>query len=422
VEGTRSVLADQVIDGSERSEKRALFFVFDGGTGVGHLRRLCCIARKLQGHFSCLIVTGHRAAAHWFVPEECEYVHIPSWDSLLPTKAKYWGRKPFITLSEGDAIKLRKGMLSAIVKSFAPDVIFVDHLPLGANEELADIIKETQCPKYLVTRGIQNETENLRGLIFGGAAHDYLENYYHKILVACDSNIFNFTQQYNLSPELSSKSFHTGYVIENVSQAMISKTREDRGLKGDDIWAVASAGGGQLGEALIERTIKLAGSAPGIKFDIVLGPRSNIRWDGAHRNAIHDGDNIRLHKGTGEMPYLHAGADLVISSGGYNSLLETLQGNAKILCFPVRKDRRDEQYRHATCLKKFVDIEVSTEVDDLPALFQGAVDSLEPGRHHDRRQELNFNGAACIEKIVHEDMRLIESNPLAPQRTQREEG
>ena len=49
-------------DTSETLQKRALFYVFDGGTGVGHLQRLACIARQMQGRFACLIVTGHRAA------------------------------------------------------------------------------------------------------------------------------------------------------------------------------------------------------------------------------------------------------------------------------------------------------------------------------------------------------------------------
>src|SRR3954468_14248736 len=132
------------------SQKRALFYVFDGGTGVGHLRRLACIARQMQGRFACLIVTGHRAAAHWFIPEECEYVHLPSWDSLLAAKAHYWGRKPFIALDKQDAVRLRMEILNGIVRGFQPDAIFVDHLPLGAEEELATILEETRCNKYLV--------------------------------------------------------------------------------------------------------------------------------------------------------------------------------------------------------------------------------------------------------------------------------
>lgn len=106
------------------------------------------------------------------------------------------------------------------------------------------------------------------------------------------------------------------------------------------------------------------------------------------------------------MPYLHASADLVITSGGYNSLLETLQGNAKILCFPKRQDQRDEQYRHTACLKKFVDIEVSTDFAGLPALFDRALASLHPGEPCDRRRELDFDGAASIERVVLDDLGL----------------
>ena len=83
-----------------------------------------------------------------------------------------------------------------------------------------------------------------------------------------------------------------------------------------------------------------------------------------------------------------------------------MQGNARILCFPYRKDQRDEQYHHAACLKKFVDIEVSTELSELPALFQRAIGSLDRRGPGDRRRESDFNGASEIEKIVVGDLEL----------------
>jgi len=185
----------------------------------------------------------------------------------------------------------------------------------------------------------------------------------------------------------------------------ITRTRENRGLESGDVWVVASAGGGQLGEALIESCLELARTHRDIVFDIVFGPRSNLPWEGGHRTVV-DSGNVRLHKESHQMPDFHASADLVISSGGYNSLLETMQGNARILCFPLRKDRRDEQYHHATCLKKFVDIEVSVDLDDLPALFERAIGSIRHRELCDRRGELDFNGVAAIEKIVLDDVAL----------------
>jgi len=381
-----------------------MFFVFDGGTGIGHLRRLARIAKRLQGPFSCLIVTGHRAAAHWFVPEECEYIHLPSWDSLLESKARYWGRRPFLLLEESEALLLRKKILSAVVEAFVPDVIFVDHLPLGMREELADIINQTRCVKYLVTRGLLNESDNLRHLTLGRKAQDYLRSYYHKILVASDKRVVDFSKQYEVSSDIGAKTVHTGYIAESVPPDIIKRTRDERRLAKDDIWVVASAGGGQRGEELIEACLNLANHRKDIVFDIVVGPRSGLPWKEDHTLIIRE--NIRLHKEVTHMPFLHASADLVISSGGYNSLLEALQGNAKILCFPFWKDQRDEQFQHATSLKKFVGIEVSTDVSDLPGLFERAVSSLDGNGAQDRRRELDFNGVANIERIVLRDIAL----------------
>lgn len=387
------------------AQKRALFYVFDGGTGVGHLRRLCCIARQLQGRFACLIVTGHRAAAHWFVPEECEYVHLPSWDSLIETKAHYWGRKPFLALDKPAAVRLRSEILAGVVAAFQPDAIFVDHLPLGAEEELATILATTRARKYLVTRGVQNETEDLQRLIFGGKAQEYLKTQYDRIFVASDPRVFEFARAYDIAPEVRAKTVQTGYVSQPIAAAQIATTRADRGLRDGERWVVASAGGGQLGERLIEACIELAGAHPTIAFDVVMGPRSKLAWADPHRTFV-DRGRLRLHKEVPHMPYLNASADLVISSAGYNTLLEAVQGQAEILCFPFRTDLRDEQYQHALRLKQFVHLELSTDVGELPALFGRALERLGPHRQADRRAELDLAGAARIEQIVAQDLGL----------------
>lgn len=388
---------------SECSQKRALFYVFDGGTGVGHLRRLASIAKRLQGPLACLIVTGHRAAAHWFIPEECEYIHLPSWDSLLETKARYWGRAPFVLLAKRSAIRLRREILKGIVRGFQPDAIFVDHLPLGAEEELAMILKNTSCRKYFVTRGVLNETEDLRRLILGGKAYQYLGMYYDRVFAASDPKVFDFARQYNISGNLRDKTVHTGYVVQSIPPGLIARTRAERGLSEDDIWIVASAGGGQLGERLIEGCLELADKHPKIAFDVVMGPRSNLSWRPQHAPLLVR-NRLRLHKEVPYMPYLNASADLVISSGGYNTLLEALQGKGDILCFPFRTDQRDEQYQHAVRLKQYVNIEVSTDLRDLPTLFDRALARLGAPRSDDRRAELDLGGAARIAGIVLRDL------------------
>lgn len=100
--------------GAANSRYRALFYVFDGGSGIGHLRRLSRIAAAMQERFSCLIVTGHDVGPQWIVPPGCEYVRLPAWDSILPAKAAYWGRAPFLDVDIDEAVHLRRSILQGV--------------------------------------------------------------------------------------------------------------------------------------------------------------------------------------------------------------------------------------------------------------------------------------------------------------------
>ena len=393
-----------------RRQKRAIFFVFDGGTGLGHLRRLSCIARALQGRFSCLIVTGHRAAAHWFVPAECEYIHIPAWDSLLSEKAAYWDREPFLAGGPDVAFAFRRDLLQGIVDAYKPEVMFVDHLPLGMRGELERIVATTKCRKYLVTRAVQNETEDLDRLLLTGAAFQSIKRSYDRVFVAIDDRVFDFRDRYPALDAVADKFCPVGYVIQPIGADVIARKRKGRGLGPENLWAVASAGGGQHGEALIVESCGLAATFREIAFDVVIGPRSNLSPEPLADRLV-AADNLRLHREVSDMADLHAAADIVISSGGYNSLLETLQGHARIVCVPSRKSERDEQYLHAASLRRFVAIDVDTDVAKLPAMFACAVASHRKERNEDQRGELDFEGAANIKRIVFADMGLAHPLP-----------
>ena len=386
----------------ERRQWRALFYVFDGGTGIGHLRRLARLAEVLQGSFACLLVTGHRTAAEWFVPTECEYVHLPAWDTLLESKASYWGRRPFLDVDVGGAVRLRREIIAGVLRGFEPDVIFVDHLPLGAEGELATFIESSAARKYLITRGVQNETMDLASLLLEGDARHALEHHYDRVFAAVDRRVFDFGAHFDLGAAIREKTEHTGYISAPITSAQIAASRRARGLGPEDLWVVASAGGGQLGEPLLERCLEVARRHAGVAFDVVVGPRSRLEWADTNQTSIVDG-RLRVHRGSSAMPQMNASADIVISSAGYNTLMEAIQGRNRILCFPLRPNDKDEQFVHATRLKEFVDIEVSNHLSELPTMLERALaDGNRLGA--DRREELRVDGAAEIAQLVVEDL------------------
>ncbi|WP_402721341.1 hypothetical protein [Janthinobacterium rivuli] len=391
---------------SQRAPKtryRALFYVFDGGSGIGHLRRLARIAAAMQDRFSCLIVTGHDVGPQWIVPSGCEYIRLPAWDNLIPAKAAYWGRTPFLDVTLSEAVELRRAILEGIFKGFQPDVLLVDHLPLGAHEELAPIIRNGDCRKYLITRGIQNETEDLQRLVLGGDALESLSRNYARIFSAIDERIFDFSASYGLPAEIAQKISSIGYVAPPGALDLRAATRAKRGIADDALWVVASAGGGQWGEQLMEACMALTTLDTAVHFDIVLGPRSKLAHS-VNPPELHDDGRVRLHAACPDLADLHSSADLVITTGGYNSLLEALRGQARILCLPYRKDHSDEPVRHAHCLQQHVDLQVETDIALLPAMFEKALKACRTGPARDRRRDIKMDGARNIAQMIFNDL------------------
>lgn len=378
-------------------QKRILFFVHDG-TGLGHLRRVAQIAEALQGPCAALIVTGLREAA-WLVPPQSEYVHLPSLDSLMPQKSRYWGLKPFLETTQEDALALRRTLIEATIESFRPDAMFLDFLPLGKHDEMLWAVEHYPCLKYFILRGVLDHPENVRYDILGGRGEAALELHYNRVFVTADQRICDVATEYELSAAIATKISYTGYVVRPVGSDTIARVRAERRITDSRKWVVCSAGGGKLGEQLIKECERLARGHPDLVFDIVVGPRSSTPWSQLASEVTEEG-NVRYMRHTRYLPLLHASADAVICSGGYNSMLETLQGNGVVISAPVQLRTNDEQYIHAERLAKFAPV---LTVTDHTRLSETLVTALN-GRVSASSFPLDCGGADAIRRIVLNDL------------------
>lgn len=386
-------------------QKRVLFYVHNG-TGLGHLRRLSRLAAAIQGECACLVVSGHRAAS-FIVGNDSEYVHLPSYDNLMPNKSRYWGRKPFMEIDRENAIKFRTSLINSTVEAFEPDVIVVDYLPLGKYQELSSVISNYPAKKYFIMRGVMDHTDNIHLSALNVAGENTLEEYFDRILVACDEKICNVTDEYSLNQKISDKLSYIGYVSEPVSPISIDKIRRERGLTPKDVWVVCSSGGGALGEKLISECEKLTRSFPIFHFDIVLGPRSSLNWEFLAGDIIQCG-NIRLHRECHYMSSLNAAANIVICSGGYNSLVESMEGGSRIICVPTQHQTNDEQFIHPSRLMDFYPIEIITDLYELSSCLKEASQKLDQPIAP-IRTVLNFEGIDNFQKTISSDLN-VESN------------
>lgn len=395
IPATESSLQDiPLFDDNVLAQPRILLFVHDG-KGLGHLRRVCRIARALQGDCAVLIISGHRDAC-WLVPDVCEFVHIPSLDSLDSLRSQDWAREPFWRNGSIQGRRLRGAIIESVVKNFKPDVIIVDYLPMGKNSELYKIIQEnTHAKCYLILRGVLDEPQRIDAVFFNPRARYLIENRYDRILVTADQMVVDVAAEYGFNGIITSKIIYTGYVVEPVCNEARIQARLRRRVPDSAKWVVCSAGGGVEGEELVERVINFADRFPSVYFDLILGPRSRSRINPALASK---GDQILVRKQDTTLPILHAAADIVICRGGYNSLLESIQGNARVIVVPIEKS--GDQRSHAVRLSNFNPISVC----NLDALEQEFQITLNSGALAMTRQKLDFDGINSFRKIIFGDL------------------
>jgi predicted glycosyltransferase len=341
------------------AQKRVLFFVYDGG-GIGHLTRLSKIAGHIQGPCASLVVTGHRSAS-WIVPEHCEFIHLPSLDSLFSSRASYWGREPFLSTTKSDALGLRAGILSAIVEHFRPDAIFLDYLPCGKFDEMRKVLEEHPARKYFVLRGVLDRPEVVRAEIFDPASLPLLDRVYERIFVTCDERVIDLSEEYGLTEAVSRKLAYVGYVVNPVSGEALSVARAARGLDPRRPWIVCSTGSGKYKERLLRGCEEVALSHPAAFWDIVAGPKAR---PGESTPGAGSTGHIAYHREVQELPLWNAACDLTICHGGYNTLMEAISGRTPVVVWPGPDF---EQSAHAERLSRHYPIRLIHNTEGLRA-------------------------------------------------------
>ena len=330
-------------------QNRILLFIFDA-TGLGHLRRMARIANEL-GAFAVLVVTG-MDEAEWIVPSSCEVLRLPrlaGGRSLFKKGDRTWSG-----LSSAEAARIRRRALQAAFEDFRPDAVLVDYLPFGKCEELFDVLSGCRALKYFILRGIVDAADYG---VLSGSATDAIASVYDRILVACDARIVDVAREYAFTAAAADKICYVGYVAP-IPQAR-SLARTARGVHDSQKWVVCSVGGGRGAADLPRRCAELAAQLPTVLFDVVYGPHSELAEIPAGAPQ-----NCRISRERRDLPDLHAAADVVVSGGGYNSIIEAAIGGARVLVWPSRA-QDDEQYIQARRLGAYHPIRLLGSIDEL---------------------------------------------------------
>lgn len=201
---------------------------------------------------------------------------------------------------------------------------------------------------------------------------------------------------------------YIGFVTYSVSDNDIKIVRNNYLSSSNQKWMVCSAGGGKRGEEFIKKCIELSrdNRLKDWKVDIIFGYYSSILWPfGDVFN--YTTKNVTFHKWIKDLYLLHASADCVVCSGGYNTLTETMQGIKKhVFSYSVMNyEEEDEQVNNIRSLSKYYYIK---EIESLNTLVETTIDSIHNFQNFNQIQ-LNMNGIKNATLIIMKDLNSINT-------------
>jgi predicted glycosyltransferase len=318
------------------------------GFGLGHLSRTIYLAqhvRALNPRASILIITSSPAAHCLALPEDFEYIKLPS-----VTKTGVERYRPHLDASLEAVVALRSALLLSTVQHLRPDVLLIDHRPLGLKKEVLPTLQwiRESAPEIQTVAGLRDVIDEADTVVRDWTAqniYDALEHLFDSVLVYGDRSILDSTKEYAFPRSVAGKTSFTGYLGRDSTRRSREEVRAALGLDGQRL-IVVHAGGGGDGGALIVTYLQCIDRLPAdVHSLVVTGPLMDRR------------EYERLQAGAANLPVTLvecqedlasciAAADLSVSMGGYNTVCEILSARVRAVVIP-RIFPRQEQYIRA---------------------------------------------------------------------------
>lgn len=323
---------------------RIMFYGHDS-FGLGHLRRCLTLADSLRDRLpdaSILIVTGSPCATQFPVPEGVDVLKLPS---VTKEGAHYVSLR--LGFDMESMLRLRSKTVLAAFESFEPDLLLVDHTPIGLRGELQETLasaKQQGIPCVLGLRDVIDSPLHVAREWSHPRIREALAESYQDVLVYGDTRVFDMRREYPVPPELRERVHHVGYVVRPESSLEPSP-----GVKE----VLFTTGGGGDGLDRIEAYLRsLVGREVSWRSRIVIGPLADDKRASAAEELAARIEGVSTIRFDPDLRTHIAQADVVVAMAGYNTCAEILASGKPAVLLPRTTPRR-EQFVRATRLKSF---------------------------------------------------------------------
>ncbi len=320
--------------------------------GLGHLQRCLKISRVLTSRFpqiSILIVTGSPVSHKYEFPPRVDYVKLPAVRKVGPEK--YEPRT--LTASFETVLSLRSELVLKTVQSFEPHVLLVDHSPVGMKGELLPTLNWLKTHEHstitiLGLRDIIDSSEAVSRLWHKKGIYDVLEKSYDHIFIYGTQSVYDPLSAYDFNDELRRKTRFCNYIGGAQLQSP-NQVSHKRKLNKRPMVAVTIGGGDGAGETVIGNfinAIQLHQAEVNFESVIIAGPflpkEHYLKYKKAVRNLP-----VSVKAFLPSTASLLKRSDLVVATGGYNTITDILGFAKRALIIPRVMHRQEQQIRAA---------------------------------------------------------------------------
>jgi len=211
------------------------------------------------------------------------------------------------------------------------------------------------------------------------------ERFFDRVLVHSDPGVIRLERTFPLAPRLAAKIEYSGYVVDlPPAQASSSAGAGE---------VIVSAGGGAVGETLIETAIhaRPLSALKDRRWRVLTGHNlSDVAYARLGRLAR---QGVVLERSRADFTTLLANCELSVSQAGYNTLMETLAVRARAVVVPFAGVAETEQTERARCFAERGLLEMVEERALNPQTLAAAIERA-AGKPRPRAAAINLDGAA----------------------------
>ena len=355
--------------------RRRVFFYVQHLLGIGHLRRAATITRAMVAQGLDVTVASGGGEIPGLDLAGARFVQLPA------TRA---ADLYFKKLLDDDGAPIdetwkarRRDALLAAYRDSDPHVVLIELFPFGRRQmrfELLPLLDEACAREQrpVVASSVRDILVAQHKPERNDEMLERLNRYFDHVLVHGDPNFIPFDRTFPYARKIAGMIHYTGYVVDRTGRSG-GNSGAGRGE------VIVSTGGGAGGMALLRAAIKARPltSAAGNPWRVLVG--QNVPEADFREIAALAGDGVEVEGARPDFTTLLTNADLSISQGGYNTLMEVLEAGTRAVIVPYAGGIETEQTLRARELAKLGAIQVLNEDELSPQAIARAADAALAG-------------------------------------------